>query len=525
MIALLLAGLLAQAPAPSTASAPPEVLDAGFDAYVAKARDDWRVPGLAISVVKDGRVVFAKGYGVRELGRNDPVDEHTIFAIGSTTKAMTAALVGMLVDEGKLQWDDPVTKHLPWFQLKDPYVTRELTVRDLLTHRAGLGNADFLWYGQDNSPQDILRRIRLADPAYSLRSGFIYQNIMYAVAGAVVEAAGGKPWEQAIQTRIFDPLGMRDTIPTISHGQRQNMASPHLLVRGKVRVIENASVDSVAPAGSVWSSVSDMAKWMQFLLDGGRVGGPNGKRLLSEKTAAELFKPQTIAPQEIYPTWQLVKPHWMTYGLGWFQQDYQGRAVDFHTGSIDGMVAIHGLIRDEKLGVYALANLNNAEVRHALMYTVFDRYGGRRERDWSADLLKLYADLEKTEEANRQKQEAQRVSGTSPSLALEKYAGTYSDPLHGEVQVQAEVQVVLDGDQDTAGKVKRLRIRYGAGLTGTLEHWHYNTFRVNWAADWRQPSLASFILDAQGQPATLEFVGARFTRRPESGSASSGSAR
>src|SRR5262245_42045439 len=187
---------------------------AGFDAFAAKAVKDWRVPGLAVAVVKDGAVVFSHGYGVRELGKSAAVDTHTLFAIGSTTKAMTAALVGMLVDEKKVEWDAPVTAYLPWFQMKDPAVTRELTVRDLLTHRAGLGNADYRWYGQNSSTEDILRRVRLIDPAYSLRSGFIYQNIMYAAAGAVVAAASGQPWATMIQTRIFDPLGMRDTVPT-----------------------------------------------------------------------------------------------------------------------------------------------------------------------------------------------------------------------------------------------------------------------------------------------------------------------
>jgi CubicO group peptidase (beta-lactamase class C family) len=254
---------------------------AGLDVYVAKAVRDWRAPGLAIAVVKDGQVVFAQGYGVRELGKPDPVDTHTLFAIGSTTKAMTAALIGMLVDEKKVELDAPVTRYLPWFQLRDPAVTRDLSVRDLLTHRAGLGNADYLWYGQNNSTEEILRRVRLIEPAYPVRSGFIYQNIMYAAAGAVIEAASGKPWAEMIRTRIFEPLGMRETIATASTLAAQpNVASPHYLIDGQVRVIENASVDPVAPAGSVWSSVADMAKWMQFLLNGGVVA--REKRLLSE---------------------------------------------------------------------------------------------------------------------------------------------------------------------------------------------------------------------------------------------------
>src|SRR5262249_5957205 len=257
-----------------------------------KAVKDWRVPGLAVAVVKDGRVAFAHGYGVREQGKAGAVDTHTLFAIGSATKAMRAALVRMLGGEDEGGWGGPVPTHQPRVQLKEPAVTREVTVGDLLTHRAGLGNADYLWYGQSNSTEEILRRVRLIDPAYSLRSNFIYQNIMYAAAGAVVEAASGKPWTAMVQTRIFDPLGMRATIPTAAPlSSHPNVASPHFIVDDKVRVIENASVDPVAAAGAVWSSVDDMSKWMQFLIDGGKAA--NGKRLLSEAAFNELFTPQT----------------------------------------------------------------------------------------------------------------------------------------------------------------------------------------------------------------------------------------
>jgi CubicO group peptidase (beta-lactamase class C family) len=472
---------------------------AGLDAFIRKGVADWHVPGLAAAVVKDGAVRFEQGYGVRELGKSAAVDAHTLFAIGSTTKAMTAALVGMLVDEKKVEWDAPVTRYLPWFQLKDPSATRELMVRDLLTHRAGLGGADYLWYGQPNSTEEILRRVRLIDPAYPIRSSFIYQNVMYAAAGAVIESASGKTWADMIRTRIFEPLGMSDSVPTAAGlAGRTNVASPHDTIAGQVRVIENASVDPVAAAGAVWSSVADMAKWMQFLLDAGHVGA-NGDRLLSEKSFAELFTPQTIAPHEMYPTTRLTKPHWMTYGLGWFQQDYRGQAVDFHTGSIDGMVAIHGLIRDERLGVYVLANLDHAELRHAIMYTVFDRYAGRNEPDWSAAFLDLYAGLQKKAEAEKAKQESKRVSGTSPSVPLEKLAGTYSDPLHGDVVV------TLDNG--------KLRLEYGSAFVGSLEHWHYNTFRAMWKAAWREPALVTFGLDEDGKPTTLEVMNARFTRR------------
>jgi CubicO group peptidase (beta-lactamase class C family) len=478
---------------------------ASFDAYVAKAVQDWKTPGLAVAVVKDGQVVFSKGYGVREAGKPAAVDAHTLFAIGSTTKAMTAGLIGMLVDEKKLSWDDPVVKHLPWFQLKDPWLTREITVRDLLTHRAGLGNADYLWYGQTATQREILERVRLLEPSYSLRSSFIYQNVMYAAAGAVIEAASGRTWEQMLRTRIFEPLGMTGSLATAATLAKQpNVAMPHDVVAGQLRAIENASVDGVAPAGSVWSSVHDMSKWMQMLLDGGKAGG---RTLLQPGTVEELFKPHTMVTRAaFYPTARLTKPHWTTYGLGWFQQDYRGRALDFHTGSIDGMVAIHGLIRDERLGVYVLANRDHTELRHALMLNVVDRFTGAGERDWSADLLKLYGGLQAEADAVRKKQENARVAGTSPTLPLARYAGRYSDPLYGDVMVS------LEGD--------RLRAGYGTAFVGTLEHWNYDTFRATWDAAWRGTALVTFVLDAAGQPARLEAMGARFTRKAEPWSSS-----
>lgn len=478
----------------------------GFDDYVSRALTDWRIPGLAVAVVSDGKVVHAKGYGVRELGRTGKVDEHTLFAIGSTTKAMTAALIGMLVDEKKVAWDDPVTKYIPTFQLKDPAVTRELTLRDLLTHRGGLGNADFLWYGQENTTDEILNRVRFVDPAYSLRSRFIYQNVMYAAAGQVIANVSGRPWTEVVRTRIFEPLGMRQTVATLGEVPKNaNVAAPHAMVGDKVKVISNISVDSVAAAGSIWSSVHDMSKWLQFVLDGGKL--PGGRRLLSEQTMAELFRPHAFVPDSMYPTTQLVKPHWMTYALGWFQQDYRGRAVDFHTGSIDGMIAIAGLIRDERLGVYVLANLSGGELRHALMYTVFDRYAGKSDRDWSAELLKLYGEQRQRQEQARSRVDSQRAKGTSPSLPLEKYVGTYADPLRGEIVVS------MDGDA--------LKVRYGSGFVGRLEHWHYNTFRAAWDAEWRGTGLLNFILGAaNGSPLAIEYQDGRFVRRPPPGGGS-----
>ncbi len=490
--------------APRPAVRPDPLL--GFDAQVARAVKDWRVPGLAIAVVKDGALIFSKGYGVRELGRPAPVDTHTLFAIGSTTKAMTAAAVGMLVDQKKLAWDDPVTRHLPWFALKDPQVTREITVRDLLTHRAGLPSADFLWYGQENSPRTILERLRLVDPAYSTRSSFIYQNVMYAAAGAVIEAASGMPWERFIETRIFRPLGMADSLATAATLEGHlNHARPHFIIEDTVTGIENASTAGVAPAGSIWSSVDDMSKWMRVLLSGGVVtGASGGARLLSEAAVAELFRPQTMVTRDaFYPTAQITKPEWTTYGLGWFQQDYGGVKVDYHTGSIDGMVAICGLIRSQGIGVYVLSNLDHAELRHALMFTAFDRLLGRPARDWSAEFATLYARLRKEGEDALKKEDSLRTVATRPSLALLAYVGRYSDPLFGEVDIS----------MDPTGET--LRARYGAAFSGTLDHWNFDTFRARWDSKWRGTSLASFVLDPNGRARELRLMGATFRRAEE----------
>jgi CubicO group peptidase (beta-lactamase class C family) len=481
----------------TTVQAQQSNLAASFDAYTTQAFKDWGAVGLAVAVVKDGRVVFAKGYGVQELGKPAAVDTNTRFSIGSTTKAMTAAALGMLVDDGKVRWDDPVIKHLPWFQLYDPYVTREITVRDLLTHRAGLGSTDFLWYESDNTPEDVLRLVRYARPAYSFRSGWIYQNVMYAAAGAVVAAASGMSWEDFVRTRIFAPLDMRGSVPTLAGTRGQsNVASPHDKVKDKVQVIENASVDQVNAAGSIWSSVADMSKWMRFMIDSGRV---NGKALLKPGTWNELLTPVYVMPAGFYPSAQLTKPKFNTYALGWFQQDYAGRRLNYHTGSIDGMVALIGIIPEERFGVYVLGNLDHVEVRHALLYKAIDTWLGTGTRDWSADLRAIYGRMQAQGDSAQARMEARRIKDTKPSLPLEQYAGTYVDSLYGKAVVTYE-----DG---------ALRVRTGSRRAGTMEHWQYDTFRVNWDAAWRGSPMVTFALGADGKPAEARMGGGVLRRK------------
>jgi len=495
----LLAPFSADTQAAPARGASPQDRATAFDAYVTQAVEDWGAVGLAVAVVKEGELVFAKGYGTTDINTGTPVDEHTLFAIGSTTKAMTAAALGILRDEGKLDWDDRVTDHLPGFELSDPYVTRELTIRDLLTHRAGLGNADMLWYRTGRSAQDIIDRARYIDPAYSFRSGYVYQNIMYATAGAIVEAVSGQSWPDFVRERIFVPLGMDGTVPLLAETlDRDNVAAPHYRIDGELLRADNASVDAVAPAGSVWSSVADMSRWMRLMLNGGEF---NGLRILQPDTHAELLRPQiVIPPGQFYPTVRLTQPHWTTYALGWFQHDYDGRFVSFHTGSIDGMVAINGRRPDENLGVYVLGNLDHVEIRHALMYKAFDLWGGKPDgRDWSADLLELYDGIHAQGEAAASAMRQMRVEGTAPSHALEDYAGTYSDQLYGEVVIEFRDDALTFAVAD---------------LDGPIEHWHYDTFVVNWERPWMGQAPVTFAFDAAGTAISLETMGRTFYRAP-----------
>ncbi|HMJ68715.1 MAG TPA: serine hydrolase [Cyclobacteriaceae bacterium] len=467
-----------------------------LDAYIQKAQKEWDVPGMAVVVVKDGKVLLSKGYGVRELGTTNAVDSKTLFACASTTKAMTATCMGILVDEGKVSWNDPVIKHLPEFQLYDPFVTREITIRDLFVHDTGLGNADFLWGIMDISGDEVLRKMRDVKPTYSIRSSFIYQNIFYLAAGKIIQKISGKPWNVFVRERIFQPLDMTRTFPLTADVNDPNQTKPHYRIEGKITVIEHTKADEIGPAGSVWSCVDDMGKWMRVMIDSSKY---SGGRLLSAKTWTEMFKPQVLVPPgEFYPTATLTKPNWTTYGLGWFQHDYKGRKVNFHTGSLAGATAIHAQLPDEKLGVYVFGNYDHAEVRHALVYKTFDLFALGGTRDWSADFLKLYTNIRVGGEKQEKDFEAKRVAGTKPSLALSDYAGTYTDPLYGTVVI------TLQGEQLVAEANKFVTARFS--------HWHYDTFRGWYDKKWYGKGNMSFVIGSDGKIARVNFDGLEFAR-------------
>lgn len=431
---------------------------AELDAFIQKGMQDWEGLGLSVVVVKDGETIFSKGYGLTTLEGGREVNEETLMAMGSTTKAVTALAIGMLVDEGRLDWDDKVIRYLPWFRVADSWITAELTIRDLLTHRAGFGNADFLWTIADWSTREILERMQHAETVYPFRSGYIYQNIMYAAAGELIHAVSGLPWEDFLSTRIFKPLGMNRTFAFYRDVKdMDNVVLPHDKVDGQLAVIPMVSADAIGAAGSLMSCTGDMAIWLKFLLN-------EGRPLLKPQTYHELFTPQIVVPQtSFYPTTQLTKPNWTTYGLAWFQHDYMGKMLNYHTGSLPGLIAICGLLQSDDFGVYVFGNTDHIELRHAILYKAIDLYVTGGKRDWHREIFDLYQKLNKEGAAAAKKQERPALSGTVPSLPMESYTGTFLHPMQGKAVISLK-----DG---------KLHLNLNDKIKIPLEHRHVDVFQ------------------------------------------------
>ena len=461
----------------------------GLDEYIATAMKQWDTPGLAIAIVKDDEVIFVKGYGVRKLGDPTAVDERTVFSCASTSKAMSVACLGMLVDEGKLKWDDPVTKYLPGFQLFDPYVTRELTVRDLLTHRSGLGRGDLLWYQSPYSRDEILRRVRFLKPSSSFRSRYGYQNIMYMTAGEIVKSITGKTWDEFMKERLFVPLGMSSSSTSIRDIQTApNVAAHHVEIDGKMVPIDWPNYDNVGAAGAVNSCVLDLAQWVRINLSGGTY---KGKQILSRGVVKEMQTPQTVIRLDSLN--MVIRPstHFSMYGLGWNLRDYLGHKIVMHTGVLDGMRARVALIPEIGVGFAILMNSPNESLHEAIAYRLFDYYLGGPERDWSSELLKVITDERDKAKAERKKKEDERVKGTQPSLALEKYTGTFEHEMYGPATVALE-----DG---------KLIMKFYPKYVGEMRHWQYDTFEVVWNDRNLGKETITFVLNSRGTVGSLRW--------------------
>ncbi|GMV09270.1 MAG: hypothetical protein ABS52_06145 [Gemmatimonadetes bacterium SCN 70-22] len=476
---------------------------ADLDRYIPRALAEWNGAGVAVGIVKDDSLVYAKGFGVRAVGKPDAVDDRTLFAIGSNTKFFTAVAAGMLADDGKLSLDDKVTRFLPWFQLHDPWVTREFTLRDAMSHRSGLGRrGDALWYGTPFSRDEIIRRVRYLVPNTSFRSEFGYQNIMFLTAGQAIAAAAGRSWDDVVRERIFEPLGMTASSTSAkSLATASNLASPHSLEGDQARPspIPYRDIDNVAPAGSINSNVQDMARWMRFILAGGSYGG---RTLLKPATLADITSPHTIATRIVNDTLNPTR-HFSLYALGIGLSDLHGVKVLQHTGGIDGMLSFVAMVPERKLGIVVLTNVSG----HNALYTalgnrILDAFLGGPTRDWSAIALAQTKRAEQAAAERMRTRMAQRVQDSRPSRPLAEYAGTYRNEMYGDLTVSLEEGALV--------------LRYPTATVLHLHHFTFDTFMGTATAVSALASDAStvrFELDPQGRVASvdLEQVGT-FTR-------------
>jgi CubicO group peptidase (beta-lactamase class C family) len=437
-------------------------------------------------------LVYAKGYGVREIGTDQPVDPNTVFGIMSMTKAFTAAAMGMLVDRGLVGWDDPVTDHLPGFRVYDDWVTRNVTIRDLLCHRLGVERGDFLWYGTGYTRDEIVHHIRYLEPVAPFRAEYGYSNNMYIAAGQLISAVTGMPWDEVIRRWIFDPLGMSSSSTLIGDLARfPNRARPHELLAGRLQAIPYRSLDNEAPGGSINSNVLDMARWARFQLAGGVW---QGQRLISRASLGETHTPQT--PIRVSEAARRLNPgiHFSAYAMGWQVQDYRGRELVMHSGGIDGQRSRIALLPEEGLAVIVLTNRGNGNTFFdAVRNWILDAYLDAESPDWSAEFAAALRAEEARAAAEQARADSERVSGTRPSLPLARYTGVYADSAYGQARVTLE-----DG---------RLVVRIGPQLKGVAEHWHFDTFRVVWEYAYDQPLLLTFELSARGEVTRATFPG------------------
>jgi CubicO group peptidase (beta-lactamase class C family) len=467
-----------------------KILTSDLDAYIEKARVDHGVPGLAVTIVQ-GDDVVAKGYGVRRLGAPERIDENTRFDVASLTKSFNAAMIATLVDEGKLRWDDRVRDVLPSVVFPDPVRDSEVTLRDLLAHRVALepGNMFLRLSGYDRA--EMFRRIRYLRPQGTFRADFVYSNVMYAVSGAMAEAATGKSWDDLVRERLLVPLGMNEST---SNGELagDDAASPHAVIDGVQQPVRHFRFPAVAPAAAVSSTANDMAKWLRFQLGDGTW---NGKRIISSDAMAEMHSPQMIVRTTAAMRAARGVEFFAAYGLGWQVMDYRGHAMLWHSGNANGMPTYMATLPKEKIGVAVMINTWAAPFLHgALASRILDSLLGLPTRDYSGETLAAYQRGVKRDADERAAREASRVAGTKPSAALDQYQGIYVDPLYGNMIVAREDD--------------HLVLRFGRGEIADLTHWQYDTFAVRWRDPVDRedyPTFAAFALDESGRPSRFEM--------------------
>lgn len=428
--------------------------------FVEQARQDWQVPGVAVGIVQGGRAVYTKGFGLRDVAAEEPVTEKTLFAIGSSTKAMTALSVLQLVDDGLAELDKPVLDYLPGFRMHDDYVTRHLTVRDLLCHRSGLPRHDAVWYGSEDSREELFQKLRYLAPNRGFREVFQYQNLMYMTAGYLAGQLAHSSWEERVKTRIFQPLEMNRANFSIGAMQKDpDHAKPYNKEGDQVKRMDFRNIDAIGPAGSVNASVEEMCHWLIAQLNGGKY---EGAEIVSAASLAESHTPviPVAGPLSGYLAFDNNGSP-ITYGLGWFISTHKGRPAIQHGGNIDGFSAMVAFLPQDSVGVVVLTNLNGTMLPAVIRNYIFDKMLGETVRDWNGEMLAMIRKMEEQQEGQEEEEDLKRVKGTQPSHKLAAYGGTYSHPAYGDITISPK------GDS--------LYFSYHT-LEVALGHYHYDVF-------------------------------------------------
>lgn len=459
-----------------------------LDQYIQKAKAEWDIPGMAIAVVHNGKVIFEKGYGIRDIKTKEKVNPQTLFAIASNTKAFTSSALSILVDQGKIAWDDKVRKHLPYFTLYDPYVSENMTIRDLLCHRSGLKtfSGDLLWYESSYSRKEIIERAKYLKPVYGFRTDFGYSNIMFLTAGEIIPAVTDTSWDDYIEHHFFEPLNMTESNTSITDFKKtDNIAQPHHVVPGKkTQLLSYLNWDNIAAAGGINSSVSELSHWIIMQLNNGMY---QGKKLLSEEQIYEMQTPHTIKPVSKGARGLWKSKHYEAYALGWNTYDYHGMKVVEHGGGADGMISKTVLIPDADFGFVILTNSINY-LPSALSYYILDMKAGEEPQDWSSLYNNFYIRNNTEEKKAVQEAEAKRNKNSNPSLPLKEYTGTYGGDLYGDAKVTIENNhLVVD-------------LLPSKALKGDLSHWQYNSFKIVLRNRINLPDgIVNFIINSEGK--------------------------
>lgn len=465
-------------------------LFAGIDETVATWLSEWKVPGMALAVVKDGEMIFARGFGKRNLDSDDAVTPQTIFAIGSSSKAFTAASLAMLVDEGKLNWDQPVREYIPFFKLYDNVASERITPRDLLIHSSGLPRHDLAWYKSSRSRKELVEGLRYLEPSKDFRSTWQYQNMMYATAGYLVECISGLSWEDFVQQRIFEPLSMTSSYmnDTSAREHATDYSLPYREKDGEIQQIPFYSHwQALGPAGSIHSNVEDLCKWLRLHLNKGKVGE---RQLISEGQVTQLHSPHMAGVERELITMdpkKLPEIFYSSYAMGWVVTSYRGNTLLHHGGSIGGFHALVAFMPTRNIGVAALTNTHTSMLETVAVYHTLDLLLGVEPADWHGRHIQIYQGLMDAMKKAREELRAGRVPDTQPSHDLAAYTGTFEHGGYGKLVIE------LEGEQ--------LKIRYN-NMEAPLEHFHYDSFVFSYGTfdiDFK----VTFTANAQGDIESL----------------------